>query len=155
MPSSPALNDGKARTYNGDLTESGLLTGDGEGRTRTGDTPVFSRVLYQLSYLAPDLRQRGANRSSGAGAGRLDGVQAVDERVHEIALEQDAVGAGVGHRAMQHGIRVAGERDEAEVRVVFPEPGDRRDTVDEWHVQVDDDRVGRERVGELDGGETV
>jgi hypothetical protein len=26
--------------------------GSGEGRTRTGDTPVFSRVLYQLSYLA-------------------------------------------------------------------------------------------------------
>jgi hypothetical protein len=26
--------------------------GGGEGRTRTGDTPVFSRVLYQLSYLA-------------------------------------------------------------------------------------------------------
>ena len=26
--------------------------GNGEGRTRTGDTPVFSRVLYQLSYLA-------------------------------------------------------------------------------------------------------
>jgi hypothetical protein len=25
---------------------------NGEGRTRTGDTPVFSRVLYQLSYLA-------------------------------------------------------------------------------------------------------
>jgi hypothetical protein len=28
------------------------LRDDGEGRTRTGDTPVFSRVLYQLSYLA-------------------------------------------------------------------------------------------------------
>ena len=26
--------------------------GDGEGRNRTGDTTVFSRVLYQLSYLA-------------------------------------------------------------------------------------------------------
>src|SRR5579884_2130635 len=25
---------------------------DGEGRDRTGDTTVFSRVLYQLSYLA-------------------------------------------------------------------------------------------------------
>ena len=25
----------------------------GEGRNRTGDTTVFSRVLYQLSYLAP------------------------------------------------------------------------------------------------------
>ena len=25
---------------------------DGEGRDRTGDTTVFSRVLYQLRYLA-------------------------------------------------------------------------------------------------------
>jgi hypothetical protein len=25
---------------------------DGEGRNRTGDTTIFSRVLYQLSYLA-------------------------------------------------------------------------------------------------------
>src|SRR5581483_6152590 len=30
---------------------------NGEGRTRTGDTPVFSRVLYQLSYLAAGARQ--------------------------------------------------------------------------------------------------
>src|SRR3954471_3127246 len=29
---------------------------NGEGRTRTGDTPVFSRVLYQLSYLAAGRR---------------------------------------------------------------------------------------------------
>ena len=34
----------------------------GEGRTRTGDTPVFSRVLYQLSYLAAG----GAQSSSVA-----------------------------------------------------------------------------------------
>ncbi len=27
-------------------------TTDGEGRNRTGDTTIFSRVLYQLSYLA-------------------------------------------------------------------------------------------------------
>ena len=26
----------------------------GEGRDRTGDTTVFSRVLYQLSYLAAE-----------------------------------------------------------------------------------------------------
>jgi hypothetical protein len=26
----------------------------GEGRNRTGDTTVFSRVLYRLSYLAAD-----------------------------------------------------------------------------------------------------
>ena len=31
----------------------GLVDGlDGEGRNRTGDTTIFSRVLYQLSYLA-------------------------------------------------------------------------------------------------------
>ena len=29
---------------------------DGETRTRTGDTTIFSRVLYQLSYLAVDRR---------------------------------------------------------------------------------------------------
>jgi hypothetical protein len=51
----------------GDITQSRVLerpaTGrqiwlytrqckDGETRTRTGDTTIFSRVLYQLSYLA-------------------------------------------------------------------------------------------------------
>ena len=31
----------------------GLNLGDGaEGQNRTGDTTIFSRVLYQLSYLA-------------------------------------------------------------------------------------------------------
>jgi hypothetical protein len=29
-----------------------LLLVHGETRTRTGDTTIFSRVLYQLSYLA-------------------------------------------------------------------------------------------------------
>ena len=29
---------------------------DGEGRDRTGDTTVFSRVLYQLSYLAAGVK---------------------------------------------------------------------------------------------------
>ena len=31
---------------------SSLWDCDGEGRNRTGDTTIFSRVLYQLSYLA-------------------------------------------------------------------------------------------------------
>ena len=29
-----------------------LLSAYGQGRIRTGDTTIFSRVLYQLSYLA-------------------------------------------------------------------------------------------------------
>ncbi len=34
---------------------------DGETRTRTGDTTIFSRVLYQLSYLAVVEGQRSAS----------------------------------------------------------------------------------------------
>ena len=37
---------------------------DGEGRTRTGDTPVFSRVLYQLSYLAAGVGQSSEMRGA-------------------------------------------------------------------------------------------
>ena len=32
--------------------QSRTLYRSGEGRDRTGDTTIFSRVLYQLSYLA-------------------------------------------------------------------------------------------------------
>ena len=39
----------------------------GETRTRTGDTTIFSRVLYQLSYLA-ERRQGSAGGSRVAGA---------------------------------------------------------------------------------------
>ena len=34
-------------------------TAGGQGRTRTSDTPVFSRVLYHLSYLADLARATG------------------------------------------------------------------------------------------------
>ena len=44
--------DGETRTRTGDTTIS-----DGETRTRTGDTTIFSRVLYQLSYLAVEPRE--------------------------------------------------------------------------------------------------
>jgi hypothetical protein len=47
----------KGRSWRGSTGPDVLFTrqtwrGDGEGRNRTGDTTVFSRVLYQLSYLA-------------------------------------------------------------------------------------------------------
>jgi hypothetical protein len=35
---------------------------NGEGRNRTADTTIFSRVLYQLSYLAGVTRGRAAER---------------------------------------------------------------------------------------------
>jgi hypothetical protein len=45
---------------------SEIFSGYGEGRNRTGDTTVFSRVLYQLSYLAKRAE------SSDAAVGVLD-----------------------------------------------------------------------------------
>ncbi len=46
----PRIRAGSPQTHAHGADSSGL--GDGEGRNRTGDTTVFSRVLYQLSYLA-------------------------------------------------------------------------------------------------------
>src|SRR4051812_39319305 len=47
-------------------------SGSGETRTRTGDTTIFSRVLYQLSYLAAARQgtaRRGAQRSQARSCG--------------------------------------------------------------------------------------
>jgi hypothetical protein len=41
---------------------------DGEGRNRTADTTIFSRVLYQLSYLAGALKASGRWRDLAAGS---------------------------------------------------------------------------------------
>src|SRR3954447_16136115 len=60
--------------------------GDGETRTRTGDTTIFSRVLYQLSYLAMAL-QTSACSSLRPGPG---GAQA---RLREEAGEHEAEAA--------------------------------------------------------------
>ena len=54
---------------------------DGETRTRTGDTTIFSRVLYQLSYLAAaDQSSRGepAAHACSCGSGSI-GTEALDE----------------------------------------------------------------------------
>ena len=36
-----------------------LLNPDGQGGSRTPDTAIFSRMLYQLSYLAPNKKPPG------------------------------------------------------------------------------------------------
>ncbi len=95
------------------------------------------------------MRQR-----SGAYGGPHGG-QPVDERIDEIALEQDGVGSRVAHRLVQLGGRIAGQGDQAEARVILPQARHGSHAVDERHVQVDHHRVGVERVGELDRGQAV
>ena len=81
--------------------------------------------------------------------------QPFDERVDEVGLQQNRVGSGLGDSLVQTRVRIAGECDQAEIRMVLAQPRDRRDAVDERHVQVDDDGVRVELVGRLDCVEAV
>jgi arginase len=81
--------------------------------------------------------------------------QALDERVDEVGFQQYGVGAGFRDCFVQARVRIAGECDQAEVRVILPQPRDGGDPVDERHVQVDDDGVRGELVGGLDRVEAV
>jgi arginase len=56
---------------------------------------------------------------------------------------------------MEPPVGVAGERDQAETRVILAQPGNRGDAVHERHVQIDHDRVRGELVGQLDCSEAV
>jgi arginase len=56
---------------------------------------------------------------------------------------------------MELSVGIAGERDQAQVRMVLAQPRHRGHAVDERHVQVDDDGVGCELVRELDRVEAV
>ena len=110
-----------------------------------------------------DLIYGGEGNDNLAGAGgslpsflrRPYGTQALDEAVDEVALHEHGVGAGLAHRPVELGRRVAGERDEAEVRMILAQARDGGDAVHHRHVQVDDDRVRIELVGELDRVEAV
>jgi hypothetical protein len=55
----PTLEDGETRIRTvrttSPVTARMPTLEDGETRIRTGDTTIFSRVLYQLSYLAAGL----------------------------------------------------------------------------------------------------
>ena len=82
--------------------------GSGEGRNRTGDTTVFSRVLYQLSYLAAapkcsltgrggrtatEGRRSSAPRSTSARGGAAstwalrDPLRGLEDRLQELGIE--------------------------------------------------------------------
>jgi hypothetical protein len=87
---------------------------NGEGRNRTGDTTIFSRVLYQLSYLAPyltppDLRRR-APHCPFVGRERRSAV------TQRIMLSPDA------RSRRPRGASVASSRRAAGTRLAAPQP---------------------------------
>src|SRR3954464_12229323 len=88
-------------------------SGSGETRTRTGDTTIFSRVLYQLSYLAvapqtsvprgggPRVAQARKDESGDDGQGGAGG----QERGQHAGEGDQGSGAGHGEREGQRDAR--------------------------------------------------
>jgi hypothetical protein len=83
------------------------LRRDGETRTRTGDTTIFSRVLYQLSYLAAADKASGP-RTATRGGDRPDGRPPATGR-----STPRSAGAGPRRRPSPQPIRGAGRRSPA------------------------------------------
>src|SRR3954452_21659887 len=83
------------------------LSGSGETRTRTGDTTIFSRVLYQLSYLAAADKASGPRTATGAGD-RPGGRPPARGR-----STPRSAGAGPTRRPSRRPIRGAGRRSRA------------------------------------------
>ena len=54
---------------------------DGQGGSRTPDTTIFSRMLYQLSYLAATGRPNKKPPGSGGGTNSGGGIRTRDLRV--------------------------------------------------------------------------
>jgi hypothetical protein len=105
-------------------------------------------VLYQLSYLA-----RG--RSVAGSARAPDRAEPVDERLDELVLEEHGVGSRLAGGAEQLRLTVAGDRDQADGRVIAPQTRDGGDAVDDRHVDVDHGRVRIELVRKLDRPQAV
>src|SRR3954453_23498608 len=76
---------------------------DGETRTRTGDTTIFSRVLYQLSYLA--------EREEGSGGHLRRSGSAPDVEGHGATAASRAGPAGDAGARGLHGARSGGPVD--------------------------------------------
>ena len=68
----------------------GVGVANGEGRNRTGDTTIFSRVLYQLSYLAarPDGSETRSRPQRAHRGPREDSARRADRPSPATSLEK-------------------------------------------------------------------
>jgi hypothetical protein len=114
----------------------------------------YERSLRPCLGTTIALRRRASFRQTllGAGAGRREPV---DEPVDELALQEHLVGAGLPDSPVQGGRLVAGQRDQADVRMIPAQARCRADSVEQRHVQIEEHCVGIELVGELDRLESV
>jgi len=91
---------------------------------------------------------------------RVSGVRAgcgepLEETVDELVLQEHVICACVLRRTVQRRGVVSGERDQAEARVVAPDPRAGADAVEQGHMEVEHRSIGRQFVDELDRGEAV
>ena len=82
-------------------------------------------------------------------------AEAVHQCFDEVVLDEDGVGARFADGFVDSFGVVARQGDQTRVRVVLAQACDRRDAVEERHVQVDHHRVRLELIRELDRIEPV
>src|SRR5207244_376450 len=80
--------------------------------------------------------------SGGAGPFSAFGRQAIDQSLRHLVLLEHGVRAGFCGGAVQLGVRVAGQDDPTEVRVVAADAGDGREPVQQRQVESGDHRAG-------------
>ena len=81
--------------------------------------------------------------------------EAVQQRVHQLALQEDRVGSRFLGCLVQLRVAVARQGYQAEGRVVSAEVRERRHAVDQRHVQVDHESVRPELLDQLDRREAI
>src|SRR5207247_10280007 len=97
-----------------------------------------------------------ANAAYGRGSTASANVrESLHEAVDELGLQQHLVCARVSGRATERRSLVAGERDQADVRMVSAQARSGGDAVEQRHVEIDDDGVRIEALRELDRLEAV
>ena len=69
-----------------------------ESQIRTGDRTIFSRVLYQLSYLGPPLRSEDYTTSRPIGTNTL---LAASQRLVSVAISSSSAGSDRPPRTLE------------------------------------------------------
>ncbi len=87
--------------------------------------------------------------------GRADSGEPLDQPLDQLSFKENRVGPCSSHGVVKGLGTVAGQGDQAQLRVVLTQPSNCSHTIDERHVQIDDGCVRLEPIRGFDRLETV
>src|SRR6185437_2717849 len=138
------------------LRRRSRLCGDGwtrsVGRRTTGSASgtAWSRSWGTCASSTGGALRELFRRVEAGGSAVASLLQALDQSFEHLALDEDVVCAGSRGLVVDCRALVAREGDQADERMCLAQLADRGDAVHVRHVQVDDDGVGAQLVGQVD-----